>query len=209
MLARAPGFTAVALITLALGIGATTAVFSVVHGVLLTPLPYPEPDRLVRVFGPRRPIAGIDGPPSRWSISGRRRSKRCDSTTRAFSHVAGYMPTTLTLTGRAMRFGSSAHRCRRRRFRCSASRRFVAVLSSRGEEAAGADAVVVLSEATWRRYFNADEAFIGQIVTLDGRGRTVVGVMPGGFSQPGCTFPIRRRNSGCRTFRRRPTSGIA
>src|SRR4029453_4540252 len=65
MLTRAPGFTAVALLTLALGIGATTAVFSVVRGVRMKPLPYPEPDRIVRVFGPPPTMAAIDGRPSR------------------------------------------------------------------------------------------------------------------------------------------------
>ena len=58
LLLREPGFTALALLTLALGIGATTSVFSVVSGVLLTPLPYPEPERLVRVFGPPPSVTG-------------------------------------------------------------------------------------------------------------------------------------------------------
>ena len=189
MLARAPGFTAVALLTLALGIGATTAVFSVVHGVLLTPLPYPQSDRLVRVFGPAPTTAGIDGRPARLVDLRSETFEALRLADRVFSHVAGYLPTTLTLTGA----GDAA--------RLVGSQVSAAVFPMLGipplrgrafessEEAAGADAVVVLSEAAWRRYFNADEALIGKIIVLDGRGRTVVGVMPNGFSQLGMHFP--------------------
>ena len=189
MLVRAPGFTTVALLTLALGIGATTAVFSVVHGVLLTPLPYPEPDRLVRVFGPPPTVAGIDGPPSRLVDLPSQTYQTLRLTDRAFSHVAGYLPITLTMTGQgeAVRLvGSqvSAAVFPMLGIRPLLGRTFVA-----REEAAGADAVVVLSEAAWRRYFNADGAAIGKVIALDGRGRMVIGVMPAGFSQIGMHFP--------------------
>ena len=189
MLVRSPGFTSVALLTLALGIGATTAVFSVVEGVLLRPLPYPEPDRLVRVFGPPPTLAGIDGPPSRMIDLPSQTLETLRLADRAFSHVTGYMPTTMTLTGRgdAVRLVGS-------HVSAAAFPMFgVPPLIGRGfepkEEAAGADAVVILSEAAWRRYFNADASLIGQLIVLDGRGRVVVGVMPSRFSQIGMHFP--------------------
>jgi len=189
VLARSPGFTSVALLTLALGIGATTAVFSVVEGVLLRPLPYPEPDRLVRVFGPPPTLAGIDGLPSRMIDLPSQTFETLRLADRAFSHVTGYMPTTMTLTGRgdAVRLVGS-------HVSAAAFPMFgVPPLIGRGfepkEEAAGADAVVILSEAAWRRYFNADASLIGQLIVLDGRGRVVVGVMPSRFSQIGMHFP--------------------
>ena len=189
MLARSPGFTSVALLTLALGIGATTAVFSVVAAVLLRPLPYPEPDRLVRVFGPPPTIAGIDGPPSRMVDLPSQTFETLRLADRAFSHVTGYMPTTLTLTGRgdAVRLVGSL-------VTAAAFPMFgIPPLLGRpfelNAEAAGADGVVVLSEAAWRRYFNADASLIGQVIVLDGRGRVVVGVMPSRFSQIGMHFP--------------------
>jgi len=189
MLARAPGFTAVALLTLALGIGATSAVYSVINGVLLRPLPYPEPDRLVRVFGPTPTAAGIDGRPTRMVDLPSQTFERLRSTEGAFSHVAGYMPTTATLTGQgdAVRLVGS---------QVSASAfpmLGVAPLLGRpfepSAQAVGADAVIVLGEATWRRYFNADPAVIGKVIDLDDRGRAVVGVMPAGFAQMGMHFP--------------------
>ena len=189
LLARAPGFTTVGLLTLALGIGATTAVFSVVNGVLLTPLPYPEPDRLVRVFGPAPNVAGIDGRPTRMVDLPTRIFARLRLSERAFSHVAGYLPTTATMTGQG-----DATRLVGSEVTASAFPMLgVAPLLGRpfdaSAEATGADAVIVLSEATWRRYFSADSAAIGKVVNLDGRGRTIVAVMPAGFAQVGMHFP--------------------
>ena len=189
MLARSPGFTSVALLTLALGIGATTAVFSVVAGVLLRPLPYPEPDRLVRVFGPPPTVAGIDGPPSRMVDLPAQTFETLRLADRAFSHVTGYMPTTMTLTGR----GDAVRLVGSHVSAAAFPMLGVPPLIGRGfdtrEEAAGTDAVVILSEAAWRRYFNADASLIGQLIVLDGRGRVVVGVMPSRFSQIGMHFP--------------------
>jgi putative ABC transport system permease protein len=189
MLARCPGFTSVALLTLALGIGATTAVFSVVEGVFLQPLPYPEPDRLVRIFGPPPTRAGIDGPPSRMVDLPSQTFETLRLVDRAFSHVTGYMPTTLTLTGR----GDAVRLVGSHVSAAAFPMLGIPPLIGRGfeprEEAAGADSVVILSEAAWRQYFNADEALIGQLIVLDGRGCVVVGVMPSRFSQSGMHFP--------------------
>ena len=189
MLIRTPGFTAVALLTLALGIGATTAVFSVVNGVLLRPLPYPEPDRLVRVFGPPPTISGIDGRPSRMVDLRSDTFETLRLADRAFSHVAGYMPTTLTLTGEGDAVRLVGSHVSAAVFPMLGIPPLLGRAFESRAEAAGADAVVVLSEAAWRRYFNADDALIGKIIVLDGRGRTVVGVMPGGFAQIGMHFP--------------------
>ena len=189
MLRRSPGFTAVALVTLALGIGATTAVFSVVNGVLLTPLPYPEPDRLVRVFGPTPTIGGIDGRPTRMVDLPSQTFERLRSTAGAFSHVAGYMPTTATLTGQGDAVRLVGSEVSAAAFPMLGVAPLLGRAFEPGAEAAGADAVVVLSEAMWRRYFNADSTVIGKVVNLDGRGRTIVGVMPIGFAQSGMHFP--------------------
>ena len=189
MLRRSPGFTAVALVTLALGIGATTAVFSVVNGVLLTPLPYPEPDRLVRVFGPTPTIGGIDGRPTRMVDLPSQTFERLRSTAGAFSHVAGYMPTTATLTGQGDAVRLVGSEVSAAAFPMLGVAPLLGRAFEPSVEAAGADGVVVLSEATWRRYFNADSTAIGKVVNLDGRGRTIVGVMPIGFAQSGMHFP--------------------
>ena len=179
-LRRTPGFTAIAVLTLALGIGANTAIFSVISGVLLRPLPYGDADRLVQVFAPDSerglPRGARAIPPAYFEA--------LRSPSRTLSHVAGYLLTSATLTGQG-----DAVRLAGMQITASAFPMLgVAPLLGRpftsDEESAGADAVVVLSHSTWQRYFNSDPAIVGRVASLDGRGRTIVGVMPEGFAFP-------------------------
>lgn len=168
-------FTAVAILTLAVGIGANTAVFSVVHSVLLRPLPYADPDRLVTVWTsvPERDIAQ--------TTSAYGNIRDWEDRSRAFDALATYDPATRTLTGGewAERVGTA-----------DASANLFSVLGvepaigrafSEDEERRRA-AVVVLSHDFWVRRFSASPAVIGQTVEIDLRPFEIIGVMPEGFA---------------------------
>jgi putative ABC transport system permease protein len=168
VLRRAPGYTATATLTLALGIGATTAVVSVVDAVLVAPLPYPAPDRLVDVRGtwPRGGVAALAA-----------------QTTAA--DVAAYAD------GRAFNLRTDAETVRVRGALVSAE--LFAVLGARptlgrplqaGENVPGRDRVVVVSEGLWRARLGADPASVGRTLEIDGMPRTVIGVMPASFVFP-------------------------
>ena len=175
-LLRSPGFTLVAVLTLALGIGANTALFSVIDATLLRPLPYPQPGRLVRVYS-------TDHGGGEWSASPadffdwQRMS-------RSFTALAAMNGTSVALSGEGpaehLRAGSVTEDF----FRVldvapALGRTFVAE-----EMTAGRDREVVLSEALWRSHFGADPRVVGRTLRLDGQAYQVVGVMPGGFAYP-------------------------
>ncbi len=172
-----PGFGAVVLATLTLGIGAPTAVFSVVNAVLLRPLPYREPDRLVQfrieARTPNRTVVFEAVPASvalHWAA---------DST--ALEAIALYNDRSLTL--------SSVDGPHRLNGIAAAPNLFdlLGVLPARGRgfDAAARDArEIVVSDRLWRQYLNADPAAIGSAVTLDGERYRVVGVMPPSFRFP-------------------------
>lgn len=175
-LLRAPGFTAIAVLTLALGIGATTAVFSVVYNVLLKPLPYRDAGQLVSVASIRNgdpmPMSPLD------FIDYREQS-------RSFAGMAAISQGTMNLTG----VGSQPVRLRSTRVSAS----FFAVLGVEaargrlfraGEDKPGAPRVVVLSYATWRSEFGGDPRVIGQAVSLDGNPYSVIGVAPSWMRYP-------------------------
>jgi len=159
----------VAVLTLALGVGATTAIFSVVQGVLLQPLPFPEPQRLVRVY------QEVDGQPDTFSVLNFL-DWRAQSKSTAFA--AALSTTTLNLTGD----GGEPERLRG--VRVSAS--FFSVLGVRplagrtfapDEDRAGAPRVTVISEDLWRRRFGADPGLVGRAVTLSGQPYNVIGIL--------------------------------
>jgi predicted permease len=168
MMRRSPGFTAVAVLSLALGIGGNGAMFSLVRAVLLRPLPYAEPHRLVRVTGfyPKGAVAAMQE-------LGRT------------MEVAGFSTDTeLNLTGQ----GEAA-----RVVGSIVSANLFAVLGQgaelgrvfeKGDDRPGRDGIVVLSHALWEGRFGSDPAAVGRTIAVEGRGRRIVGVMPPGFAFP-------------------------
>ncbi len=163
-LRKTPGFTLVAGLTLALGIGANTAIFSVVHGVLLRPLPYPDPDRLVRVW-PQTRFTGqlLDTFSERAGI---------------FSGLSGFAHQTVSLAGDGPPEELAAG---------AVSPGHFAVLGvepalGRGflpeERRPGADPVAILSHGLWRQRFGGAAEALGQTLILDGVATTIVGVLP-------------------------------
>jgi len=168
MLKRNPAFGALAVLSLALGIGGNAAMFSLVNAALLRPLPYPESDRLVRItdYYPQGALTVLQ-----------ERSQTMD--------IAGYSTDSefnLTGQGEAMRIvGSSV-----------SSNLFVVLQTGPelgrvmrpGENQPGQDRVVLLSHALWQKKFGGDPAIIGRYITIDGVDRQVIGVMPPGFEFP-------------------------
>jgi putative ABC transport system permease protein len=179
MLVKNPGFTLVAVLTLGLGIGANTAIFSVVNGVLFRPLPYPQPERLMWV--------GMGDPHDKIGTS----SVLSDadfldwqSRNRVFEHVAAFADSWFTLTG-----SGAPERLRGAHVTAdffptlgiapSLGRGFAA-----GEDAHGSARIVVLSHALWRQRFGSDPGILGKTLMVNDVPRTVVGVMPPGFQFP-------------------------
>ena len=183
-LSRTPGFSLVAVLTLALGIGATTAVFSVVNAVLLRPLPYKDSASLVRILE-RVPAADGSAAPSLRAV-GLLLSELVSlrSQARTLSHLGGYATTTLLMTGRDETLRIEATRLSPAVFAMLGARPLIGRTFDPGEETPGEDAVVVLSYASWQRYFAGASDVLGQPVTLAGRVYAVVGVMPKGFQFP-------------------------
>src|SRR5690348_9163800 len=170
-LVRSPAFTIIAVLTLALGIGANTAIFSVVYSVLLKPLPYANSDRifLLRETGPGMPYG--DGTFGNWN------DWRTRSTTfEAVGALWGMAPLTLTSAGEPTPLQTSlasAEYWKAMYIPPVAGRYF-----TEAEDRDGAPPVVVLSYALWQHRFNGDRGVVGRPITLGGRAFSVVGVAP-------------------------------
>jgi len=175
-LAKNPGFALVATLTLALGIGATSAIFSVIDGVLLRPLPYLAPDLLVRVHETVPQYGRFSVAPGNF-LDWRRENQ-------VFERIAAFSPGSGTLTD-----GDTVERVSNAEVSFDLFEVLgVPPMLGRGfspeEDAPGRNGVIVLSHGAWQRRFGSDPGVLGRTVTLDGASMTVVGVMPPDFYFP-------------------------
>jgi len=182
-LLRAPGFTAVVVGTLALGIGANAAIFSVVHAVLLRSLPYPGADRFVRIATQFQPNdrSGIQTSVASMSFED---LEFLRSRSRTLSNLGTYVPETVTLSGRGEAVPLNGVRISPQVMAMLDAAPLMGRLLEPREETAGRDRVAVISYAMWQRRFGGDGAILGKPIVLDGVQYEVVGVMRPGFQFP-------------------------
>jgi predicted permease len=177
-----PGFAITAIVCLALGIGANTAIFGVVNAVLLRPLPFHEPENLVQVW--HVPPAQLFQGMTKFAVSP---ANYLDwyKQNHVFEKMAIYAPRDLTLTGRGEAQSVTA---------AAVSPDFFSVLHAQpalgrsfipgAEDQPGRDSVVILSHSFWQNHFGSDSGAVGQKITLQGHDYAVVGVMPASFNLP-------------------------
>jgi hypothetical protein len=197
-LRKNPGFTAVAVLTLALGIGANTAVFTVVNGVLLSPMPFPEAGRLVSLTPRGGPFEWQPGVSDSDYLAFREQDRAFERiasfTSRATANLTGAGdPVQIPVAYVTTDFFPTL------RTNPELGRGFLAA-----EDEPGRDNVAVLSNELWKERFGADLAILGKTVQLDGISRTVTGVMPPGFAFPGAKvwMPLKIRIDGHNSFTR-------
>src|SRR6184192_4905094 len=191
-LRKSPGFTFVAVLTLALGIGANTAIFSIVNAVLLRPLPYPDADRIMV-------LSESSGPGQDYSVALPDYFDWRNENT-VFEHLAATHKESRNLSGIPGRDPE--------RVSCaSVTRNFFNIIGlppelgrtfSQDEDKVGAPPVAVISDRVWRRVFNADPGVLGRSITLHDQNYTVTGVMPPEMTSPQDTdiwFSLMRRSN--------------
>jgi MacB-like periplasmic core domain len=167
-LSRNPAFAAVAALTLALGIGANTAIFGIFSAVLLRPLPYVHPDKLIAtsVYYPKGPLA---------MMQARRRTM----------DLAGYTDNEdFNLTGSGTPVRLTGNEVSANLFSLLGCKAALGRTFHKGENEPGADQQVILSHALWQQRFGSDPAIVGRSITLEGLNRQVVGILPASFDFP-------------------------
>ncbi len=184
MLVKNPGFTAIAVIALALGIGPTTAIFSVVNAVLLKPLPFVEPSQLLMVYETNLQRGFNRGTMSYPNFADMRDQNQ------VFEKMSSYHSGDFILTGRGEPLRLQGAVVNADLFpllgvKASLGRTFLP-----DEDKPGSVRVVVLSNRLWRNHFNSDPGVVGNSLVLDGKNFTVVGVMPEGFQFPVQNEPV-------------------
>lgn len=183
-LRKAPGFTFVAILTLALGIGANTAIFSVVNAVLLKPLPYPQPEQLVGIGSADTRVTTSAGFPDSVSFPDFADLREQNHT---FASLAVYHDKSSALVAAGAAESLRGQRVSGEFFDVLGVKPAIGRVFTRNDEVAGggADGLgVVLSYGFWQRQFRGDQNVLGQVLMLDGQPHTVIGVMPAGFQFP-------------------------
>jgi putative ABC transport system permease protein len=170
LLKRAPGFATVAVATLALGIGANAAVFSVADAILLEPLPYANPDRLVRLWEARTPEQRAT------SVAPAKLAEY--RAVRSLSHVAGFTRISKSLTGAGPPEQLRGEAVTWNLFETLGVQPALGRAFRPEEDRSGGARVVILTDGVWRRRFGTDPAILGKTIVLNGEPHEVVGVMP-------------------------------
>ena len=175
LLRRQPRFAALVVLTLALGIGATTALFSVTYGVLIKPLPFPTGDRLVVLKETR------GGRPPRFGSFSNTAYFAWREQAQTIEEIAAWTPRSATLTGAGNPERLRAANVTASLFRAIGAQPMRGVLFTDNDETAP---VIVISEGLWRQRFGGDEHAVGSVIQVDGESRTIVGVLPDSASYP-------------------------
>jgi predicted permease len=181
-LLNSPGFTMVAVLTLALGIGANVAIFSVVYGVLLRPLPFPHSEQLVRIFddlaGPNEQDVGMSAP-ELWDLEER---------SGVFQGISAVAPSNSAVGGGERTVRSESLVTSPDYFELLGAKPELGRVYTRQDTVPGFSEPVVISDGFWRRDYGSDPNIIGRKMSLDRDLYTIVGVMPPGFRHPGRTL---------------------
>src|SRR5215470_16296120 len=173
MLVKQPGFTLIAVITLALGIGANTAIFSVIYAVLLRPLPYPTAERLVILTtGTNVDLPTYVSYPDYVDFRDR---------THSFDDTACFVDDVFNVTGVEPAVAVDGRRVNWNFFQMLGVKPQVGRLFAPSDDQAGAVPTAAISDAFWHEEFGGDDKIIGKVITLDGSSFTVIGVLPPGF----------------------------
>jgi putative ABC transport system permease protein len=179
---KSPGFMIVAVLTLALGIGANVAIFSVVYGVLLRPLPFPHPEQLVRIFddlnGPNSQDVGMSAP-ELWDLEER---------SGVFQEISAVAPGNSAVGGGERMVRAEALITSPDYFELLGAKPGLGRVYTRQDSVPGFSEPVVISDGFWRRNYGSDPKIVGRRMSLDRDLYTIVGVMPPGFRHPGRTL---------------------
>jgi putative ABC transport system permease protein len=175
-LVKQPGFTIVSIITLALGIGANTAIFGIVNAVLLRPLPYHEPDRVVMLWSHW----------TNWDKTWLSQPELDDyqHQAHALEHVGAFQYASFNLTGTGEPLRVRAAQVQPDVFAALGAQPLAGRLFTNDEDRPGRERVALLGEGLWREQFGGDVAIIGRTISLDGTPYTVLGVLPGTLRLP-------------------------